>query len=104
MTIKTRYTWITEAASGIGKALALTEQGHTVSISRRNAEKLASLAGQYTNNIHPLVFDVANKTSVNATSTALENLVGHLDYVILNAGISHDVGVNSMKVETFRQG
>lgn len=105
MTIKTRNIWITGAGSGIGKAvaLALAEQGHTVVISGRNAEKLASLAGQYPQNIHPLVFDVADETSVDTTSTALQKLVGHLDSVILNAGICHYVNVNSMKVDTFRK-
>jgi len=92
MTIRTRNIWITRAGSGIGKALA--EQGHTVIISGRNAEKLASLAGQYPKKIHPLVFDVADETSVNATRAALKNLVSHLDCV----------SVNSMQVETFRKG
>jgi short-subunit dehydrogenase len=103
MTVKTRNIWITGAGSGIGKALALAlaEQGHTVIISGRDMAKLASLVEQFPQNIHPLVFDVADETGVDEARSTLKKIVDYLDCVILNAGICHFVKVNSMKVKTF---
>ncbi|WP_110457284.1 SDR family NAD(P)-dependent oxidoreductase [Shewanella algidipiscicola] len=56
---------ITGASSGLGAALATqyAEEGHTVTISGRSAERLHTVSEQHTN-IHPIAADLANEASV----------------------------------------
>lgn len=85
-----RHTFVTGAASGIGRgvAAAFAAQGASVVIADivDGSEVAATLGGQF------IEVNVANESSVeNALSQAVDELGGALDVVVLNAGIG-DVG------------
>ena len=79
--------WLTGASSGIGRelCLVLVAQGHRVIASGRNQQALAELASQ-SDNIVPLIFDIADPNAVEQAGHRLAKLTTHLDQVIINAG------------------
>lgn len=79
--------WITGASSGIGRELCLqlVAQGHQVIASGRNKQALAKLAAQ-SERVMPLVFDIADESSVASAAEKLAELTSRLDRVIINAG------------------
>ncbi len=89
----TRYTFenktafVTGAASGIGRALAviLAERGATVYAADRDAERLAQLDG--TTGIHAVPLDVSDRSAVTAAVDRVVSESGGLDLMFNNAGI-----------------
>lgn len=79
--------WLTGASSGIGKQLALqlAESGAQVIASARSAEALASLEDQHPG-IRGLRFDVTDTAASPQVGEALQQMVDHIDRVVLNAG------------------
>lgn len=84
-----RSAWVTGAGSGIGRALALrlAREGWIVAVSARTAQDLASLAAEAHGRIYPFPLDVTNEERTLETIAAIEDAVGPLDLVVLNAGI-----------------
>lgn len=82
-----RRIWLTGASSGIGRALALKllDQGHLVALSGRNTSALQALS-KGRDNALPLPLDVTDRPAVCNAGRHLDDLLGHLDLAILNAG------------------
>ncbi|MHC8400815.1 SDR family NAD(P)-dependent oxidoreductase [Pseudomonas sp. MDT1-17] len=88
--------WLTGASSGIGAALAeiLLTQGHFLAITARNVQALEKLHAEYPQQVLLLPGDLTDPREVRAMGERIEQLWGHLDQVILNAGTCEylDVG------------
>lgn len=85
--------WITGAGAGIGRALALAyaRRGATVAVSARRADTLAALQAEVQAQgliglIVPVPLDVTDRAATLAAVATIEELIGSLDLVILNAG------------------
>lgn len=86
---KGRHALITGGGTGIGAAiaLALDKEGAAVTITGRRMEALEETCAMGTN-IHPLVMDVTNETSVvEGTADAIKTR-GNVDIHVANAGIA----------------
>lgn len=81
--------WVTGAGTGIGRALArrLAEEGWNVAISARTERDLDSLAAEMPARIHPFQLDVTDAARTREAAAAIEEKLGPLDLVVLNAGI-----------------
>ena len=89
---------VTGATSGIGAATtrALARAGWQVIVTGRRAERLAALADELGDRIHPAMFDVRDDAALaDATAKALA-WKGGVDLAVANAGISQ----RSMALET----
>src|SRR6266540_5908102 len=83
---------VTGATGGIGGAIAraLHHQGTTVAISGTRREALALLAGELGGRVHELPCDLADKDAVEALVPKAEAVMGKLDILVANAGITRD--------------
>jgi 3-oxoacyl-[acyl-carrier protein] reductase len=83
---------VTGATGGIGGAIAraLHQQGATVAISGTRREVLDALAGELAGRVHVLPGNLANKDEVEALVPAAEAVMGRLDILVANAGITRD--------------
>jgi NAD(P)-dependent dehydrogenase (short-subunit alcohol dehydrogenase family) len=81
----TRHALVTGGGSGLGKAIAvaLAEDGAAVTICGRNAARLAAVDHP---NIHGLIADVTDETSIAALYAAATEARGPFDIVVANAG------------------
>lgn len=80
--------WLTGASSGIGAAMAeiLLTQGHFLAITARNVQALEKLHAEYPQQVLLLPGDLTDPREVRAMGERIEQLWGHLDQAILNAG------------------
>ena len=88
MDIKGAHVLVTGGSLGIGKATAqcLVEEGATVVITGRNANRLESAAREI--GAKSVVFDISDLESIPEKATScLERLDGHIDVLVNNAGI-----------------
>src|SRR5713226_2237004 len=78
--------FLTGASSGIGKAIAmaLTEQGHEVWGTSRDASCLSNIS-----RLHPARLDLSDSRSISDAFNAALAEAGHFDVVINNAGSGH---------------
>src|SRR5216683_8448983 len=83
---------VTGATGGIGGAIARAfhEQGATVAISGTRREVLEQLAGELRDRVHVLPCNLADKDEVEALVPKAEELMGKLDILVANAGITKD--------------
>jgi ribitol 2-dehydrogenase len=79
---------ITGAASGIGLECAriLIEEGASVVLVDRAADRLKTLCAELGNRAHPLVVDLLDGHDVSTMVPRIEDLVGPLDIFHANAG------------------
>lgn len=84
--------WITGASGGIGYALALAlaRQGYTVAASARSVDRLENLSKEAVppGRIVPYPLDVTNEAEARAVVDSIEDELGPLALVVLNAGTS----------------
>jgi 3-oxoacyl-[acyl-carrier protein] reductase len=83
---------VTGASGGIGGAIAraLHGQGATVAISGTRQEALALVAGELGQRVHALPCDLADRNAVEALVPKCEEVMGKLDILVANAGITRD--------------
>ena len=96
---------ITGASGGIGRAIAeaLHARGATLAISARRGEALAGLAAQLQSRVQVLPCDLADPQAVEALVPQAETVLGHLDILINNAGITRDNIFVRLKDEDWEQ-
>ncbi|WP_170342167.1 SDR family oxidoreductase [Ruegeria arenilitoris] len=85
---------VTGASSGIGRATAelFLDQGWTVGLLARSADKLSQMAATRENAI-PLVADVTDPQAVSAAFDEFQAQAGRLDVLFNNAGILAPAGM-----------
>jgi short-subunit dehydrogenase len=99
------HIWLIGASSGIGEALAneLIKTSSTVFISARNKAKLDSLCQSAPDQLIPVEMDVTDDWSVNAAVQKISEYTGHLDKVIINAGICEYIDSDEIDIQVVRQ-
>jgi 3-oxoacyl-[acyl-carrier protein] reductase len=92
---------VTGASGGIGAAIAeaLHKQGATVTLSGTRREALEALAAKLGERTHIVTANLSDRASVEALVPAAEALMGGLDILINNAGITRDNLFMRMKDE-----
>ncbi|OUU26263.1 MAG: 3-oxoacyl-[acyl-carrier-protein] reductase [Planctomycetia bacterium TMED53] len=92
---------VTGGTRGIGKAVAaaFAEAGARVVLSGRNAEQAAQVAAEIDGDVHGLALDIADSTSVSEFFPAAAELLGGVDVLVANAGITRDKLVMATKDE-----
>src|SRR5688500_3519888 len=83
---------VTGATGGIGNAIAraLHKQGAIVAISGTRKEVLDQLAAELKERVHVLPCDLSKKDEVEALVPKAEEVMGKLDILVANAGITKD--------------
>ena len=83
---------VTGATGGIGGAIAraLHQQGATVALSGTRADALDALAGALQDRVHVLPCNLADRAAVDALVPKAEEVMGKLDILVANAGITRD--------------
>jgi 3-oxoacyl-[acyl-carrier protein] reductase len=83
---------VTGATGGIGGAIARAfhQQGATVAISGTRRDVLDQLAGELKDRVHVLPCNLADKDEVEALVPKAEEVLGQLDILVANAGITKD--------------
>ncbi len=103
-----KRVWCTGAGKGLGRsvALKLAERGHHVAISSRTPEDLDAVvkaAAGFSGRVVSFVLDVTDQDAVFLAVDAIEQDLGDLDLVILNAGTHTPVGATSLSIHPFRK-
>ncbi len=83
---------VTGATGGIGGSIAraLHEQGATVAVSGRQAEKLEALATELGERTHVVPCDLADRAAVAKLISTAIGALGRLDILVNNAGLTRD--------------
>jgi 3-oxoacyl-[acyl-carrier protein] reductase len=83
---------VTGATGTIGSSIArnLHAQGATVAISGTRREVLDRLAGDLGSRVHVMPCNLAESTSVEALVPHAEEVMGQLDVLVANAGVTRD--------------
>jgi 3-oxoacyl-[acyl-carrier protein] reductase len=83
---------VTGATGGIGGAIArgLHRQGAVVAISGTRREVLEQLANELKDRVHVLPCDLSDKDQVEALVPKAEEVMGKLDILVCNAGVTKD--------------
>ena len=83
---------VTGATGTIGGSIARTlhAQGATVAISGTRQEVLEQLAGQLGERVHVLPCNLADAAAVETLVTRSEQVMGQLDILVANAGVTRD--------------
>ncbi len=92
---------VTGASGGIGSDIArmLHEQGATVTLSGTRRDALEALKGELGDRAHVAVCNLGDAAQVDELPKAAEGLMGGLDILISNAGITRDNLFMRMKDE-----
>jgi 3-oxoacyl-[acyl-carrier protein] reductase len=95
---------VTGASGGIGNAIAaaLHSQGATVTLSGTRLDALEALAGELGERAHVAAADLADPASVEALVPEAERLMGGLDVLVNNAGLTRDALAVRMKDEDWQ--
>ncbi len=96
-----RTALVTGASGDIGRAIAraLHRGGASVALSGTRKEALGALAAELRDNVHVLPCDLADPGAVEELAPAAEAVMGSLDILINNAGLTRDNLALRMKDE-----
>lgn len=103
-----RTAVITGASSGIGKALALefAQRGYNLGLAARRIDRLealraeiAALPGGQNLQVEITVLDVGDTAIVGQVLQALFGALGHVDVVVVNAGVNKLTGVGKGQLD-----
>jgi 3-oxoacyl-[acyl-carrier protein] reductase len=96
---------VTGATGGLGGAIAkaLQAQGATVALSGTRREVLDALAAEIGARTHVLPCNLADKDEVEALVPKAEQVMGQLDILVANAGITRDNLFVQLKDEDWAQ-
>ena len=96
---------VTGATGGIGAAIAktLSKQGAKLVLSSTKEERLKDLAAEIGNDCKILACNLSDAMQVDALFDKAEELVGQIDILVCNAGITKDNLILRMKDEDFDQ-
>jgi 3-oxoacyl-[acyl-carrier protein] reductase len=96
---------VTGATGTIGASIArmLHAQGATVAISGTRVEVLDQLAGQLGARVHVLPCDLADAAAIDALVTRAEEVMGKLDVLVANAGVTRDNLLVQLRDEDWEQ-
>ena len=100
-----KTAWVTGAGKGIGCELVrcLTAEGWTVAASARTREDLESLAGECEpGRVHTFPLDVTDAKSTETTIDRIEDMLGPLHLVVLNAGTHIPMTAATFSLPGFR--
>jgi short-subunit dehydrogenase len=104
---KDKVVWITGASSGIGEALAkaLADEGATLILTARRTERLEALRGQLRepSKVHLLPGDLGDPAAIEPLARKAEALVGRIDVLVNNAGISQRTKALETRIEDVRR-
>jgi 3-oxoacyl-[acyl-carrier protein] reductase len=94
---------ITGATGGIGSAIAKTlhSQGAKLVLSGTKEEKLQQLASEISDDCKYLACNLSNTAEVEDLFDKAESLVGQIDILVCNAGVTKDSLILRMKNEDF---
>ncbi len=83
---------VTGASGTIGDSIARTlhAQGATVAVSGTRTDVLDQLAAQLGSRVHVLPCNLADRAAVEALVTRAEEVMGQLDILVANAGVTRD--------------
>src|SRR6201998_3378839 len=90
LTGKTALVTGASGAIGGGIARVLHAQGATVALSGTKREALDSLAGDLAERVHVLPCNLADRTETEALVPRAEEVMGQLDILVANAGVTKD--------------
>ncbi|MEX2311792.1 MAG: SDR family NAD(P)-dependent oxidoreductase [Rhodospirillales bacterium] len=97
--------WVTGAGKGIGRALALrlADDGWTVAASARTGQDLESLVADCASGrIHAFPLDITDLKRTTVTIDVIENRLGPLSLVVLNAGTHIPMAAENFSANTVR--
>ena len=99
-----KHVWITGASSGLGEHVArqLADEGITVSISARSADKLDAIAASNAN-IHAVPADVTDHGRLREVVEQIEADHGPIDLCIFCAGAWFPGKITALNVESFQK-
>ncbi len=100
-TLKGKIAVVTGGNSGIGYATAkkLTEDGATVIITGRSAERVQKAASEL--NITGIVADVSDLSAIDNLVEQVKNQFGNIDILFVNAGIFSPAPIGQISEEMF---
>lgn len=102
-----KYALVTGVSSGIGKAVAekFLKEGMYVFGSVRKPEDADVLKNEFSENFHPLIFDVVDHSSVDVAFQEIEKIVGDngLDIFVNNAGVAKYGPIQHVAIQELRE-
>lgn len=103
--LKGKNALVTGATGGIGAAIArsLAKQGAKLVISSTKEERLKELAAEIGDDCQTLACNLSDLSQVEALFDKAEELLGQIDILVCNAGITKDNLILRMKNEDFDQ-
>jgi short-subunit dehydrogenase len=104
---KDKVVWITGASSGIGEALAteLAEQGALLVLTARRTERLEALKQKLPQPSKVLILpgDLQDASAIAPLAQKAEQLVGKIDVLVNNAGISQRLTALETPIDDVRR-
>jgi 3-oxoacyl-[acyl-carrier protein] reductase len=96
---------VTGASGGIGRAIAaaLHRQGATVALSGTRRDALDQLAGDLNERVHVAPCNLASKDETENLVPHVEEVMGRLDILVANAGITKDNLLVQLRDEDWEQ-
>jgi len=99
------WVWVTGASSGIGEAVALRllREGWLVIVSARTKAKLQSMVERHPGRCYALPLDLTDAEALEKAKADLQDITGHLDALVLNAGNCEYIDVKHFDSGAFKR-